>query len=120
MYFASPDELKRIVPIQNGIWNKEYLCEYLIWSSNIKFEKYINHFFEEYLNNEELADLLFLFLLDDYYDGSDCQIGAANLLAKMDKEILILKKDLLLQAQKNEVCWKRPFPNDECLEWIEG
>ena len=82
MYFASPDELKKILPIQDGVWNKEYLYEYLIWSSNVKFEKFINHFFEEYLNNEELADLL-------------------------------------LQAQKNEVCWKRPFPNDECLEWME-
>lgn len=39
MYFASLEELKNIIPISNGIWNKEYLYEYLIWSSNAKFEK---------------------------------------------------------------------------------
>ena len=114
MYFASLEELKNIIPISNGIWNKEYL----IWSSNAKFEKYIDSFFEEYSDNEELAELLFSYLLDDNYDGSDCQMGAAYYIAKLDKEILKSKKDLLLQAQENDVDWKRPFPANEHLEWI--
>ena len=118
MYFASVEELKNIVPVCNGIWNKEYLYEYLVWHSNIKFKEYIGNFFQSYLDNTDLADLLFSFLLDDYYDGSDCQMGAARLISNMDRKLLKDKKDLLLQAQKNEVYWKRPFPHDEHLEWI--
>lgn len=118
MYFSSPEELKKIVPISNGVWNKEYLYEYLVWDCNVKFEKYIDEFFQEYLANADLADLLFDFLLDDCYDGSDCQMGAACLLSKMDKELLKSKKDLLLKAQESEVGWKKPFPQNEHLEWI--
>lgn len=58
------------------------------------------------------------YLLDDNYDGSDCQMGAAYYIAKLDKEILKSKKDLLLQVQENDVDWKRPFPANEHLEWI--
>ena len=61
---------------------------------------------------------IFSYLLDDNYDGSDCQMGAAYYIAKLDKEILKSKKDLLLQAQENDVDWKRPFPANEHLEWI--
>lgn len=92
MYFSSPEELKKINPICNGIWNKDYLYEYLIWNSNIKFKEYINVFFQDYLKDENLADLLFSFLLDDFYDGSDCQMGAARLISKMDKHLLQKKK----------------------------
>lgn len=119
MYFSCPTDLNKIVPISDGIWNKEYLYEYLVWHSNIAFKKYINDFFQNYLDNEALADLLFSFLLDDYYDGSDCQMAAARLLSKMDKKILQSKKELLIKAQENEVYWKRPFPYDEHLEWFE-
>lgn len=118
MYFSSPEELKGIVPFGKGIWNKEYLYEYLVWSCNSKFEKYINKFFEEYMDDEELAELLFSFLLDEDYDGSDCQIGASFYIAKLGRELLIKKKDLMLLAQENEVYWKRPFQADEYLEWL--
>ena len=118
MYFSSPEELKKTVPICNGVWNKEYLYEYLVWNSNSHFKKYIGDFFQDYLDNADLADLLFSFLLDDYYDGSECQMGAARIIARMDKQLLKSKKALLLQAQENEVYWKRPFPNNEHLDWI--
>ena len=118
MYFSSPEELKNIVPIRNGVWNKAYLYEYLVWNSNNRFEKYIGDFFRDYLDNADLADLLFSILLDDYYDGSDCQMGAARLISRMDKQLLKSKKALLLQAQENEVYWKRPFLNNEHLDWI--
>lgn len=118
MYFSSPEELKRIIPICDGVWNKDYLYEYLVWRSNIRFQAYIDRFFEEYLMDENLAELLFSFLLNDDYDGSDCQMGAARLISKMDRQILQAKKDLLLQAQKNEVYWKRPFPDEEGLDGL--
>ena len=94
MYFSSPEELSKIVPVCDGIWNKEYL------------------------NDENLVDLLFEFLLDDDYDGSDSQMGAAWILGKMDKNLLKSKKQLLFKAQSNEVYWKRPFPADEELDWL--
>ena len=118
MYFHSPEELKEIIPICNGIWNKDYLYEYLVWSCNIRFQEYINHFFDSYLHDENLADMLFSFLLSDDYDGSDCQMGVACLISKMDKQVLQSKKERLLKAQSNEVYWKRPFPDAENLDWL--
>ncbi len=118
MYFKSPEELKSIVPFDKGIWNREYLYEYLVWSCNSKFEKYINGFFEEHMDDEELAELLFSFLLDDDYEGSDSQMGAAFYIAKLDREVLKKKKEMLLLAQENEVYWKRPFRTNEYLEWL--
>lgn len=118
MFFSSPEELKGIIPICNGIWNKDYLYEYLVWNSNIRFQEYINCFFDNYLNDENLADMLFSFLLNDDYDGSDCQIGAARLISKMDRQLLQTKKELLFKAQSNEVYWKRPFPNAKNLDWL--
>lgn len=118
MYFSSPNELMSIPPVSGGAWNKDNLCEYLIWHSNSNFTQYIDDFFDIHLADEELLDFLFSFLLDDYYDGSDCQMGAARIIAKMDRQLLKRKKTLLLQAQENEVYWKRPFPNDEHLDWI--
>lgn len=118
MYFDSPEELKKIIPICDGVWNKDYLYEYLVWRCNINFVKYIDHFFNDHLDDENLADLLFSFLLDDYYDGSDCQRGAARIISKLDRQVLQSKKELLLKAQGNEVYWKRPFPNAEDLDWL--
>lgn len=118
MYFSSPEELGKIIPIYDGAWNKDYLYEYLVWSCNARFQEHINGFFQDYLNDRSLADLLFSFLLDGDYDGSDCQMGAAWLLSKMDREMLREKKELLLEAQGNEVRWKRPFPDSGELDWL--
>lgn len=119
MYFSSPEELKKIIPICNGVWNNDYLYEYLVWNSNIRFQEYINRFFDDYLNDETLADMLFAFLLNGDYDGSDCQMGAARLISKMDKQLLQAKKELLLKAQSNEVYWKRPFPDGKDSAWLQ-
>ncbi|MCM1102564.1 MAG: hypothetical protein NC409_00520 [Clostridium sp.] len=118
MYFSSPEELKKIVPVCDGVWNKEYLYEYLVWSSNVRFKEYLNGFFSNYLDDGNLADMLFSFLLDDAYDGSDCQISAARLISKLDKQLLQSKKDLLRKAQDSEVYWKRPFSSTEELDWL--
>ena len=118
MYFRSPEDLEKIVPVCNGIWNKDALYEYLVWSSNVQFQAYISDFFSSHLQDENLAELLFSFLLSDEYDGSDCQMGAARLIAKMDRRVLRAKKEFLRKAQENEVYWKRPFPRAEDLDWI--
>ena len=118
MYFSSPEELEQIVPVRGGIWNKEYLYEYLVWRCNARFQEHIDRFFAGYLDDEDLADLLFSFLLDDSYDGSDAQMGAARILSKMDRPLLQAKKELLLKAQRNEVYWKRPFPDEKDLGWL--
>jgi len=57
-------------------------------------------FFNNYKCDEVFADLLFDILLDDDYDGSDAQIGAAYYISKLDKSVLKMKKEKLLQAQK--------------------
>ena len=119
MYFGSVDELRSIIPIHNGVWNKDYLYEYLIQSCNREFSEYISAFFADYKSDEKLADLLFEILLDDYYDGSDAQMGAAKYIGKLSKELLMQKRDLLLKAQKNEVFWKRPFPHTITLAECE-
>lgn len=119
MYFSSPEELNKIVPICDGVWIKDYLYEYLVWSCNIKFEDYIENFFSDYLNDGNLADMLFSFLLDNDYDGSDSQMGAARLISKLDRQVLQAKKEFLLKAQENEVYWKRPFPpGTDNLDWL--
>ena len=120
MYFRSPEDLQAIVPIRNGIWNKDDLYEYLVWSGNVRFQAYISSFFNSHLRDENLAELLFSFLLSEEYDGSDCQMGAARLIAKMDRQVLCAKKELLRKAQENEVYWKRPFPGAEDLDRLFG
>lgn len=120
MYYSSTEELKKINPFSNGVWNKEYLCEYLICSCNSRFEKYIDAYFQKYLDNEQLAKLLFSILSDDEYDGSDCQMGVAYYIAKLDKELLRKNKELLLHAQENEIHWKRPFRTDDYLKWLNN
>lgn len=118
MYFRDWEELKKLCPMDNGKWNKEILYEYLVQSCNQELKSQIDNFFLEYQHDEKLAELLFDFLLNDEFDGSDSQMGAAYYIAKMDKELLKKKKELLLQAQNNEVEWKRPFHNDDHLEWL--
>lgn len=118
MYFRSWEELKKLHPIDNGIWNKDILYEYLVWSCHRDFKNSIDDFFVKYQDDEELAQLLFDFLLNDDFNGSDSQMGAAYYISTLDKELLKKKKELLLLAQKNETEWKRPFRCDEYLEWL--
>lgn len=118
-YFENLEELKACCPIESGIWNQEVLKGYLIYKFIGGFEQYIDKFMAKYQSDEVLAELLFDFLLNKDYDGSDCQIGAAIYISRMDRELLRRKKELLLQAQKNEVYWKRPFPDDTSLDWLD-
>lgn len=118
MYFSSWTELQKFVPIQNGVWNKERLCEYLIQSCNASFKNYIDQFFSEYETDKDLADMLFDILLEEDYEGSDAQMGAAHYISKLSKQVLRQKKECLLQAQAVEVFWKRPFQNDDYLKWL--
>ena len=118
MYFENWEELKKLCPVDNGIWDKEILYEYLVWSCNKYFVSDIDRFMEKYQNDEALAELLFEFLLNDAYDGSDSQAGAAKYVARLDKELLRKKKEFLLQAQKNEVEWKRPFHDEYYLDLL--
>lgn len=120
MRFHSWDALKEEAPFCNGEWDKDKLEEYLIQSCNKDFNLKIKLYFAQFRKDENLVDLLFSFLLDDYYDGSDSQMGAARVISRMDHQLLRKKKDLLLRAQENEVDWKRPFLHDEHLEWLEG
>lgn len=117
MYYKNWEELKKISPINGKKWNKEILYEYLVSSCYRNFKIPLDDFFSKYENDEELADLLFEFLLEDEFDGSESQIGASFYLSKFDKNVLREKKALLLQAQKNTVSWKRPFQDDN-LEWL--
>lgn len=117
-YFKDLEALKACCPIGNGTWNKDILQGYMIYCCVEGFQQYIDEFMAKYQNDESLADLLFDFLLNDDYDGSDCQIGAAIYIAGMDRELLRRKKGLLLQVQKNEVFWKRPFRENESLDWL--
>ena len=95
-YFKDLEELKACCPIENGIWNKEILKGYMIYCCVKGFGGYI----------------------DGFMAGSDCQIGAAVYISRMDRELLRRKKGLLLQAQSNEVHWKRPFRENEPLDWL--
>lgn len=119
MYFKNWEELKQRSPVQDGVWNKEALYEYLVQYSDQRFAEPLDAFFDRYRKEEALADLLFDFLLDDYYDGSDSQMGAAHCISRMDRGILKKKRERLLKAQENEVLWKRPFFRDDSyLEWL--
>ena len=109
-------ELRVNVPCVDGVWNKEYLHEYLVYLNYGGINEYIEEFFCQYLQSEMLCKLLLDFLLDDYYDGSEALIGAVLVLCKMDKSVIVKYKDSVLSAQKNEVEWKRPFK--EPLDWL--
>lgn len=119
MYFKNVEELKACCPMESGIWNKEILQGYMIYSCVRGFKQYIDEFMAGYRSDDRLAELLFDFLLNKDYDGSDCQIGAAIYISRMDRELLRRKKELLLRAQKNEVYWKRPFQNKAPLDWLD-
>ena len=119
MYYRTWEEWQKVCPIVNGTWDKKRLYEYLVARCDQTFSKQIKTFFMEYRNDENLVDLLFSFLFDEDYDGSDSQMGAARVISEMDYQLLKKKKELLLKAQVNEVFWKRPFPHDEHLKWLE-
>lgn len=118
MYCENWEVPERDCPLKDGKWDKEALYEYLVWSCSKKFRQPLDDFFSRYQGDRELAGLLFDFLLDDEYDGSDCQMGAAYYIAKLDREILKDKKELLLRAQENTVLWKKPFTDKSYLEWL--
>ena len=112
------EELERNCPLRDRTWDKALLYEYLVWSCYRDVEEQLHSFFEKHKCDERLAGLLFEFLLDEDYDGSESQIGAAYYIARLDKGLLRRKKELLLAAQQNEVFWKRPFQDDGYLEWL--
>lgn len=118
MRFNSWDELKKEAPFCNGAWDKNKLQEYLIQTNNQNFHLQIDRYFAQFQQDGDLADMLFDFLLNEDYDGSDCQIGAAYYIGRLDKSVLKKRKTLVLRAQANEVFWRRPFQTDDYLEWI--
>ena len=118
MQFRSWDELKSETPFCGGKWDQRKLKEYLIQSCNLNFNLKIKLYFSQFRKDGDLADLLFEFLRNDDYEGSDCQIGAAYFISKLDKNILKERKALLLKTQENEVFWRRPFQTDDYLKWL--
>ncbi len=101
MYFENWEELEKISPIINGSWNKDFLYEYLARSCDRKFAERLDAFFMEHRNDAALANLLFDFLLDEAYRGSDCQKGAAYYIARLDKGLLREEKERrLFSARK--------------------
>ncbi len=76
--FLNWEQLQKYAPVQNGVWNKQYLYEYLVKSCHCCFQKQISQFFNNYKCDEVL----------------------------------------LLQAQKNDVFWKRPFSKNDNLKWL--
>ena len=109
MYFESWQDLKMHSPIKNGTWKKSILEQYLIYSCNKKFAKQIDAFFQAYQHDAALAKLLFHFLLDENYDGSDCQTGAAYYIARLDLELLRKNKALLYSTQSRNTIWQEYF-----------
>lgn len=120
MYFRSWDELEKEAPFCDGKWDKDKLQEYLIQSCNEDFAERIDLYFVGFRNDGNLADLLFEFLLNEDYNGSDCQIGAVIYIRQLDRAVLKERKALVLKAQQNEVLWRRPFQTDEYLDWMAG
>lgn len=107
------------VPFSDGKWNIPYLYEYLV-EVNYGTENIALRFFGHHLENAELAGILLKeFLLNEDYDGSESQLGAAVILRRMDRRALKANKELVLLAQKNEAEWKRPCREDENPdEWL--
>lgn len=95
MYCENWEVPERDCPLKDGKWDKEALYEYLVWSCSKKFRQPLDDFFSRYQGDRELARLLFDFLLDDEYDGSDCQMGAAYYIAKLDRKIRCFGKNRL-------------------------
>ncbi len=117
MYFSSWEELEARTPFQDGAWDMEKLCEYLIQSCSIRFEQQLDSFFANHRSDGTLAGLMLDILISEDYDGSDAQIGAARYLRQMDEAVLQSKREKLQLAQKNGVYWKRPF-QDNPPAWL--
>ena len=112
-------ELKQNIPYSNGEWNHKYLYEYLVYVNYNGLDYYILEFFKSHYDDKELARILLQdFLLDDYYDGSESQIGAVFILRQMNRSALVANKELVLLAQQNEVFWKRPLAEDDDISWL--
>lgn len=102
-------DLVKIAPYTNGVWDKEYLIEYLIWKCDRRLSTWIDEYFLKYRNDRQLAKLLFDIVLDDDFDGSDARMSAAYFIAQLSEDILKEKKDLLIKAQENNVEACRPL-----------
>lgn len=101
--------LKENPPFNNNKWDREMLYEYLVYSCIKDTKEYINKYFSRYTNDENLLKMLFDFLLDDDYDGSDCQMASAYYIARMNKTLLEKYSDLLSETGKNPVDAKNPL-----------
>lgn len=101
--------LKENPPFNNNQWDRKMLYEYLVYSCITDTKEYIDEYFSRYTNDENLLKMLFDFLLDDNYDGSDCQMASAYYIAQMDKTLLEKYSDLLSEAGKNPVDAKNPL-----------
>lgn len=118
MYFDSWSDLSREAPFHDGKWDEGKLREYLIQSCDQRFRQQIKLYFARFRKDGALADLLFECLLNEDYDGSDCQIGAAYFIRRLDRDGLRERRALVLKAQENDVFWRRPFQTDDYLSWI--
>ena len=113
------NELRQNIPYCNGEWNHKYLYEYLVQVNYNGLDSIVLDFFKSHLDDKELARILLQeFLLDDGYDGSDSQMGAAYVLRQMDRTAFAANKDLVVLAMQNEVSWKRPCAEDDDLSWL--
>ena len=111
-------ELAAKIPFSNGSWNLSYLYEYLV-EVNYGTDNIALRFFGKHLASAELAGILLKeFLLNEDYDGSESQLGAAVILRRMDRSALRPNRELVLLAQNNETAWKRPLSENECPDWL--
>ena len=111
-------ELTENIPFTGEAWDKEHLSEYLV-RVNYGNDNIAMRFLSQHLDSSELARILLEdFLLNDEYEGSEAQLGAAVVLRKMDRSALKANKELVLKAQKNEIYWKRPCNNADDLKWL--
>lgn len=118
MHFASWDDLKKEAPFCDGAWDMDKLKEYLIYVNYKGFDLPIRLYFARFREDGALADLLLEFLLDDDYEGSEAQIGAAYFLGRMDRAVLRERRAGVLKAQESPVFWRRPFQTEDYLEWL--
>ena len=52
--FLNWEQLQKYAPVQNGVWNKQYLYEYLVKVVIICFQKQISPVFNDYKCDEYL------------------------------------------------------------------
>ena len=114
------EKLLRNIPLVNDEWIIPFLYEYLVEVNYDRGRENIAlKFFDQHLSDIQLARILLEeFLLNDDYDGSESQLGAVVILRRMDQSALVANKDLVLEAQKNEVFWKRPCDENDDLSWL--